>query len=118
MSELRPESWLFWLMEFVVYLSISSQISGWYSRGSVVGWGTTLQTGMSPVRVPREVDFFSIYLILQAAHYGPGVDSASNRNEYQESSWGKQRPACRADKFAAICELNVWKCGSFNLSQP
>jgi hypothetical protein len=21
-------------------------------------------------------------------HYGPGVDLASNRNEYQESSWG------------------------------
>jgi hypothetical protein len=21
-------------------------------------------------------------------HYGPGVDSASNRNEYHESSWG------------------------------
>jgi hypothetical protein len=21
-------------------------------------------------------------------HYGPGGDSASNRNEYQESSWG------------------------------
>jgi hypothetical protein len=21
-------------------------------------------------------------------NYGPGVDSASNRNEYQESSWG------------------------------
>jgi hypothetical protein len=21
-------------------------------------------------------------------HYGPGVDQASNRNEYQESSWG------------------------------
>jgi hypothetical protein len=21
-------------------------------------------------------------------HYGPGIDSASNRNEYQESSWG------------------------------
>jgi hypothetical protein len=21
-------------------------------------------------------------------HYGPGVDSASDRNEYQESSWG------------------------------
>jgi hypothetical protein len=21
-------------------------------------------------------------------HYGPGVDSASNRNEYQEPSWG------------------------------
>jgi hypothetical protein len=22
------------------------------------------------------------------SYYGPGVDSASNRNEYQESSWG------------------------------
>jgi hypothetical protein len=21
-------------------------------------------------------------------HYGPGIDSASNKNEYQESSWG------------------------------
>jgi hypothetical protein len=30
---------------------------------------------------------FSIYLILPAAHYGPGVDSVSNKNEYQESSW-------------------------------
>jgi hypothetical protein len=29
---------------------------------------------------------FSIYLILQP-HYGPGVDSAPKRNEYQESSW-------------------------------
>jgi hypothetical protein len=34
----------------------------------------------------RSLDF-SIDLILQP-HYGPGVDSASNRNEYQESSWG------------------------------
>jgi hypothetical protein len=39
------------------------------ARGSVVGWGTVLQNGRSP-------------------HYGSGVDSASNRNEYQESSWG------------------------------
>jgi hypothetical protein len=29
---------------------------------------------------------FPINLIFQQ-HYGPGVDSASNRNEYQESSW-------------------------------
>jgi hypothetical protein len=32
---------------------------------------------------PDEVEFF----ILPAALW-PGVDSASNRNEYQESSWG------------------------------
>jgi hypothetical protein len=33
--------------------------------------------------IPDEViEFFSIYLILPA-DYGPGVDLASNRNEYQ-----------------------------------
>jgi hypothetical protein len=30
--------------------------------------------------------FFPVYLILLVA-YKPGVDSASKRNEYQESSW-------------------------------
>jgi hypothetical protein len=29
-------------------------------RGSVVGWGTMLQAGRSPVRVPDEVDFFDL----------------------------------------------------------
>jgi hypothetical protein len=43
------------------------------AHGSVVGWGTMLQAHRSRVRV---------------AHYGPRFDSASNRNEYQESSWG------------------------------
>jgi hypothetical protein len=36
------------------------------ARGSVVGLGTMLQAGRSPVQVPDEVDF-SIYLILPAA---------------------------------------------------
>jgi hypothetical protein len=40
-------------------------------------------------------------------HYGPGVDSASNRNEYQESlkikkPGGKVRPARKADNLVAI----------------
>jgi hypothetical protein len=44
-----------------------------------------LQAGRSRVQVPmRSLDFFSIDF---QPHYGPGVDSASNRNEYQESSW-------------------------------
>jgi hypothetical protein len=35
----------------------------------------------------------------------PGVDSASNRSEYQEPSWGgKRRPARGADNLTAICE--------------
>jgi hypothetical protein len=34
--------------------------------------------------------------------YGSGVDSASNRNEYQESSWGRR--ARKVDNLTAICE--------------
>jgi hypothetical protein len=43
-------------------------------------------------RIPDEVIgfFFSIYLILPAA-LGSEVDSVSNRNEHQESSWGVNR---------------------------
>jgi hypothetical protein len=31
---------------------------------------------------------------------------------------GKKRPTHKADNLAAICEPNVWKCMSLNLSQP
>jgi hypothetical protein len=45
-----------------------------------------LEAVMLSVRFPmRSLDFL-IDLNL-AAHYGPGIDSASNRNEYQESFW-------------------------------
>jgi hypothetical protein len=30
---------------------------------------------------------------------------------------GRKRPARRADNIAAICKPNVWKCGSFDVSQ-
>jgi hypothetical protein len=53
----------------------------------IVGWGTMLEDGKSRVRFPMRPLDFSIDLIFQP-QYGPGVDSASNRNEYQESSWG------------------------------
>jgi hypothetical protein len=52
------------------------------ARGSVVGWGTMLQAGRSRIRVPMRWNFSSFQ-----PQYGPGVDSASNRNEYQETSW-------------------------------
>jgi hypothetical protein len=40
------------------------------------------------------------------APYGPGVDSASNRNEYRESSWAVKggRSVRRGDNLTAICE--------------
>jgi hypothetical protein len=54
------------------------------ARGSVVGSGAMLQAGRSRVQAPmRSLDFFQLTYSFQP-HYGPGVDSASNRNEYRE----------------------------------
>jgi hypothetical protein len=39
-----------------------------------------LQVGVTEIEEEEEEESFQ-------PHYGPGVDSASNRNEYQESSW-------------------------------
>jgi hypothetical protein len=85
------------------------------THGSVVGWGTMLQDGKSPVRVPDEVDFFNLptsssrpwgrLSLLQK--WVPGIFLGV-----------KKRPARSADNLAGICEPNVWKFGSLNLSQP
>jgi hypothetical protein len=55
---------------------------------------------------------FPFAVILRALHgSGSVVDSASNRNKYQESFWGREGgkalPARKADNLAAICELIV-----------
>jgi hypothetical protein len=42
-----------------------------------------LQASWSLVRDPKRCVFFSIYIILATA-LGPGVYSASNKNEYQK----------------------------------
>ena len=54
---------------------------GGHAAGGAVGWGTALQTGRSRVRFPIVSLEIFIDIILAAA---PGVDSASNRIEYQE----------------------------------
>jgi hypothetical protein len=70
----------------VVLSMPSSEIGNLYliigACGSIVGGGTMLQSGSSRVQFLMRSFDFSIDLI------GPGVDTASNRNEYQESSWG------------------------------
>jgi hypothetical protein len=65
-----------------------------------------LQAGRSRVQVPmRSLDFFNW------PNPDPGVNSASNRNEYQDNSWnilgGKGRPARKANNLTAIYEPTV-----------
>jgi hypothetical protein len=69
-------------------------------RGSVVGFRRYATSRKVAGSSPDEV-------VLQQPYYGPRVDSASNRNKYQKSSWGIKRPARRADNLAAICVPNV-----------
>jgi hypothetical protein len=64
-----------------------------------------LQAGRSRVQVPMRWIFLN--WPNPSGHTGPGVDPASNRNEYQESlkiknPGGKVRQARRADNRAAI----------------
>jgi hypothetical protein len=80
------------------------------ASGSILGWGTTLKGGRSWVPFPISSLDFSIDLTFQL-HYGPGVDSDSNRNEYQESSWGVKgyRPGSKTDNLTAVYEPTVHK---------
>jgi hypothetical protein len=53
--------------------------------------------------------------------HGSGVDSACNRNEYQEYLWGVKgdRPARKADNLTPPFVSRLpRKCGSLDVSQP
>ena len=66
----------------IVLLSVNSNLEG--ARGGAVGWGTALQAGRSRVRFLMVSLEFFVDVIFLRPPYSPGVDSASNRNEYQE----------------------------------
>jgi len=76
------------LVRTFLYILLSFLFSG--ASGGAVGWGTALQSGMSRVRFPMVSLEFFIDIILP----GRTVDSASNRNEYQEYFLGSKGGRC------------------------
>jgi len=63
------------------------------ARGGVVCWGTALRAERSPVRFSVWSQQFFIGVICRP-HYGAGVGSASDRNEYQEYFLGGEGGRC------------------------
>jgi hypothetical protein len=53
----------------------------------------------------NSLDFIQFTSFFQP-HYGPGIDSASNSNDYQKYSRGVKGglPARKADNLTTICE--------------
>jgi hypothetical protein len=81
------------------------------------GWGTTLRARRSRVRFPMRSMGFFIGLVFRP-HYGPGVDSASNRNEYQEYF---RCVGLNLTTFMCRLSINLWASTSWNpkgLSRP
>ena len=67
--------------------------------------------------IPAGVNGFFIDIKFFRSHYGPGVDSASNRNEYRNYFLDKKRPVRKADNLPPSCAV-VTKSGSLNLLEP
>jgi hypothetical protein len=73
---------------------------------AVVGWGTMLQAGTSPVRVLHEVEFFNLPNTSTCTMALGSTQPLANMNS-RNIPGGKKRPARSADSFATIRVLNV-----------
>ena len=82
--------------------------------------GTALQTRRSRVQFHMVSLEFFIDIILQP-HYGPGIDTASNRNEYQEyflvGGWGVNLAPCgdRHEIWEPQPPGTLWACPGLSM---
>ena len=82
------------------------------------GSTNVVQIGRSLVRSQLVSLEFFIEIKSFRSHYGPGVDSASNRNEYQEHFMGVKSGRCvRLTTLPQSCAV-VTKSGSLNFLEP
>ena len=104
LSSFPSSDWLFsYFFAFSCLIRVSSFLQNYlallspsFSVGTchgAVDWGTTIQARRSWVWFPMVSLEFLIYLILRP-HLGLGVDSATNRHEYQECFLGGKGGRC------------------------
>jgi len=67
--------------------------------------------------IPAGVSRFFIDIKSFRSHYGPGIDSASNRNVYQEYFLRVKWPLRKADNLPPSCAV-VTKSGKLNFLGP
>ena len=84
----------------------------WYSV-----YGAVLQIGRLLVRSQLVSLEFFIDIKSFRWHYDPGVDSASNRNEYQEHPRSKRGRCIRLTTLPLPCTV-VMKSGNLNFLEP
>jgi hypothetical protein len=85
------------------------------ARGSVVGLGTMLQAGRSPVRVPDKVDFLNL------PNPSSGTMALGSTQSLTEMST-RNLPGVKGGRswqpYRHLWAECLKKCGSLNLSQP
>ena len=100
-------------------LQIILQVPVWKKGNVVAQWLRCCATNRKVAgSIPAGISGFFIDIKSFRSHYSPRVDSASNRNEYQEHFLGVKSSRCvRLTTLPPSCAV-VTKSGSLNFLEP